>query len=545
MKLDLSKFKKLHSDKNFTTMQHEDGHSLKIAHSALSHKVRKQLEQLPAADTAQANTQSQTEAMHPAQNFDDGGEVADLPASSAPPPPTADDPELAAPSDSPPSSAPPESDEQDTGPTLDAQKEGDKIKDLYKTSTIDPISIPSSYSNNGATSDANVPHAYTMGQQAINQQAAAAGNLGREQAAVADKHMQDISEAKANVETHYNDLNTELNNWKQDVADQKIDPNRYMSNMGTTQRVLTGLGLFIGGLGGSTQVQDFLNKQIDRDIDAQKANIGKQENLMSINLRQFGNETQAADMSRMQMLAFYQAQAEKMAASAQTPQAQANAKQALAQMEMEQAKYQQQFAVTQALKGSADPTSGAGSEGAYKQMLNAASVVSPEAYKDAQAKYIPGVGVASRPVDKEDFQTFTAMNELRRTLSRADTFARTNGTVAPGTVAAQEAADIQNKLQLSMGELVNLKRINEFEAKKYTDMAQNPGQWRTAAARQSFKDLAQDANDREGALSSSLGVKRFSDAPSIQAPQVSTNAETRTVNGVQYQKVQGGWKKVS
>lgn len=45
--LNLSKFKKIGSDKNCTTLKHDDGHELKIAHGNVSSKMREQLEKLP------------------------------------------------------------------------------------------------------------------------------------------------------------------------------------------------------------------------------------------------------------------------------------------------------------------------------------------------------------------------------------------------------------------------------------------------------------------------------------------------------------------
>src|ERR1700761_6200834 len=55
----MSKFKKVSSDKTCTTMRHEDGHEIKIAHKALSALQRKQLEKMPAVE-----------------HFDDGGTAA-------------------------------------------------------------------------------------------------------------------------------------------------------------------------------------------------------------------------------------------------------------------------------------------------------------------------------------------------------------------------------------------------------------------------------------------------------------------------------------
>ena len=45
--LDLSKLKKVSSDKDSTTFSHADGHSVKVAHSGLSPKMRKEMEAIP------------------------------------------------------------------------------------------------------------------------------------------------------------------------------------------------------------------------------------------------------------------------------------------------------------------------------------------------------------------------------------------------------------------------------------------------------------------------------------------------------------------
>lgn len=54
-KLDLSKFKKVSSDKDFTVMRHKDGHEIKIAHKPLSAETRSELDGIkPMADGGEA-----------------------------------------------------------------------------------------------------------------------------------------------------------------------------------------------------------------------------------------------------------------------------------------------------------------------------------------------------------------------------------------------------------------------------------------------------------------------------------------------------------
>lgn len=63
--LDLSKFKKVSSDRNTTTLRHEHGHEIRLAHIALSPNTRRQLDRLPT---------------HGDQQFESGGSVASDPS---------------------------------------------------------------------------------------------------------------------------------------------------------------------------------------------------------------------------------------------------------------------------------------------------------------------------------------------------------------------------------------------------------------------------------------------------------------------------------
>lgn len=62
--LDLSKFKKLYADGGCTTLKHKDGHELRIAHRALSDKMRKELENLPMAEGGNVDKETFQEGVH-------------------------------------------------------------------------------------------------------------------------------------------------------------------------------------------------------------------------------------------------------------------------------------------------------------------------------------------------------------------------------------------------------------------------------------------------------------------------------------------------
>ena len=82
------------------------------------------------------------------------------------------------------------------------------------------------------------------------------------------------------------------------VADGKIDPNHFWSSMDDGHRILAALSLALGSFGasrthGPNTAWEMIKGQIANDIDAQKANLGKQQNLLS-HYMQKGRDLQSA-----------------------------------------------------------------------------------------------------------------------------------------------------------------------------------------------------------------------------------------------------------
>jgi hypothetical protein len=67
----------------------------------------------------------------------------------------------------------------------------------------------------------------------------------------------------------------------------KVDPNRMYGNLSTGNKIASSVALFLGAFGagasgGPNLAMDVLNKAIDRDIDAQKANIDTKKNAIDL-----------------------------------------------------------------------------------------------------------------------------------------------------------------------------------------------------------------------------------------------------------------------
>lgn len=102
----------------------------------------------------------------------------------------------------------------------------------------------------------------------------------REQAAK-DSAAAEVYTKDMNVR-HMNSLNEDtgkLSRLLDKYANASIDPNHYWANLGTGGTILAGIGLALGAMGaradGVNRAAQVINTAIDRDIDAQKANISK------------------------------------------------------------------------------------------------------------------------------------------------------------------------------------------------------------------------------------------------------------------------------
>lgn len=152
---------------------------------------------------------------------------------------------------------------------------------------------------------------YGLANLGLNQQLGALkGIAGTSQAQAAleskayEQQLQQQQAAQKIYEQHYNDLTAQREKYKASYMSQEPDPNRFVHSLSTGQKIMTTIGLILGGLGSggdpskNTGLQ-MLNKQIDNDIDAQKQELGKKHNLLAENFQDFNNLDHATAVTRM------------------------------------------------------------------------------------------------------------------------------------------------------------------------------------------------------------------------------------------------------
>lgn len=392
MKFDLSRFKKMKSDAQSTTLQHPDGHEITIAHKALSPKMKEQLSALPAStpvamkDGGETLDKADDDKWEPAKK-----EVEVAPSASdaiSALPSFIDAPQAAAPATIADGAVSPQdlqAASNDVAAKLGPQ--GAQAVDQAAGQANQTVSLlppgspesanaaPAATSGTSATpppasSQAPSPAATTGGASSptpsveggyntqmagINAEAKAKGDLGNAQAGILQAQAPIQRQALQVAQDNFKAANDEYNAFIQDYKNGHVDPNHYMANRTTGQKIATAIGLILGGIGGGLTGQEnpalkFVNAQIDRDIDAQKAELGKKENLLSANLRHFGNLKDAAEATAAMQKGIAATQLEAAAAKAQSPLAKAQALKAAGELQSQNVMAFQNMAMRKTLE---------------------------------------------------------------------------------------------------------------------------------------------------------------------------------------------------
>lgn len=372
MKMDASKFKKLSSDEKKTVFQHPRGHKIEIVHAALSPKMRKDLQAIPGyADGGDVKPDEPwyMKAYHAVDN------ALTLPDERA-----AEQKKTAQQADMAELNK-----MADAAPAVPVRM-GALAPQANAAPAVGLASVPQqapaaatapSLQNQDALGMDAYANSYMKGvneqKAGFSQEAAAQQGLGQQQMAVEQEQQQWAKQAVQDYQAHYQQLNQEYANVVKDVQNQHINPQHYMENMSGGKKAATIIGMLLSGIGSGLTHQEnmafkMLNQQIDRDVDAQKANLGKSENLLNANLKQFGNLHDATQMTYAMQNGIYASKLRQAAAQAAGPMAKARALQLAGQLDAQAAPIIQQIAMKKAVLGGMNGVSDPASKIRYGSM---------------------------------------------------------------------------------------------------------------------------------------------------------------------------------
>lgn len=186
-------------------------------------------------------------------------------------------------------------------------------------------------------------------QTELSQTAKISGDLAAQNQAA----MKQLQDAHASIEAENAPLRAAIMN-------QKIDPNRLWNSSSTGNKIAASIGLILGGIGaglthGPNAALDVMQKAIDRDVDSQKADLGKKQTLYSMNMDRYKNADQAYAATMLNYGNVAKALIDQTAARSGSQSAMSQAQLMGAQIDERLAPIQQKLAIDKVSMQNADP----------------------------------------------------------------------------------------------------------------------------------------------------------------------------------------------
>lgn len=225
-------------------------------------------------------------------------------------------------------------------------------------------------------------------EQGLKGEAAAAGAQGQAEASSAQQAQDNLQHVYQNYQKEFQDASTERMAMVKAIQDQHIDPKHYVQSMSTGSRIANAFGLILGGasagtLGGENPALKVLQSNIDRDIDAQKAELGKKNNLLEANMQRFHNNEAAATMTKSMLNDMMAMRLKQIAGTNIGPMAQARAMQAAGALHANSAQLLGQAAWQEAMFKQMGQGGGPGHQSVDPALLVPMYIQNPEQQKEA------------------------------------------------------------------------------------------------------------------------------------------------------------------
>lgn len=465
-KMDFSGFKKIAQDDHVATFRHEKlGHELRIAHKGLSPKLKGQLDALPI------------------HNFAEGGGVSEADEAEI-------DPSLKA---APPAAAPAPAVEgvyQDTSMGVPAGSGAESTPvstgsaDAPQTKTGDtgpgpanpPNPVNSDPTGAGAALQGQIG---ALGEQKTGQQmiAQAQGNLGTAQAGVEAEHQNQLAVNQANYEKANQELTAERAGIQNDIAKGHIDPTHYLDNMSTGKEIRTGIGLILGGMGaglthGPNLAFQYLQNQIDRDIDSQKSELGKKQNLLQSNLHQTQNLRAASELTRIQTNDIFSSKLRQEADKTANPVARGTMLNIAGMFDNKTAQLQHQYSLTKM------------QQAAFSGNGQASPLVMESLPPDQRERAVqmPGGGLRLATTKKGAEEVREQLQTIQPIFDSLDQLASLGpSALIGGTPANQKAKAIQAQLIPEVNSNAGLKRLSAEDIGNIREMFTDPTKFSSLA----------------------------------------------------------------
>lgn len=291
-------------------------------------------------------------------------------------------------------------------------------------------------------------------QKAAIEAGKAAGQIAEERGNAEAQAAAQMQELQAHMQSRHQESMDEMAAQRRAIQAGQIDPERYWkgdpkTGEGSHSKVAAGIGMILAGFNPTNQPNaaiNYINTQIDRNIQAQKGNLESQHNLLKASMDQYNNETVATQTAKILMTDAAAHQILAAGAKSQNKLAQQNAMMAAGKLQQENSVRAQALAQYKTMLGliapqgqhqqgnqAANPMQ---QEEAFKRRTSALRFMGQEGMaKDMEAKHVPGIGDASREVPNDAREKILGHQKLEGGLADLQNFVKNNTTLIPGTPA--------------------------------------------------------------------------------------------------------------
>ena len=244
------------------------------------------------------------------------------------------------------------------------------------------------------------------------------------------------------------DLHSKFDDTATQVANGQIDPTHWWTSKSTGNQILTAVGMLFSGAGMGVaghpeMASNAINNAIDRDIDAQKANLANKNTLLGKYNDMYNNLPQAEAAARLTMQAGVEGMINQQAMKLNSADAMNTAQIANSQRRMALLPQMEGLArgqVMSNLYGGMAKTGVApsGEEQSYQQQMQNMRILNPDLGKDMENKYLPNVGVSRVPIPDKLREDLTTRKDLSDKLGQLEMFSKEHsGTMLNRAVVNQ------------------------------------------------------------------------------------------------------------
>lgn len=359
----------------------------------------------------------------------------------------------------------------------------------------------------------------------IQQQTAAQSGIAKEKEGAYNKFNQDMQKHADSMTAIYKNDEAMLDKYAAEVASGKVNPNRMWQQAGTGAKISASIGLILGGMGagltgGPNQALEVIQKAVDRDIDAQKTNLGKSKSLYSMYMQKYQNHRLADAATRSAMGAAISGQVAQLEARYGTPMAQAQGQMLQAQIKEKTLPNKIEMAKLQTVMNAGRDAN-----------IDPASLVKFAVPESHQKKAFDEIQTAqnTRHMSKNITDAFEEAAKENTILRTGAGKLRT-----PGSVYA-----LHQHMQPTFQDLEGTVRQAAMD-NTFVNVTPMPGdsEHKIRQKRQALREYLKSKMSAPTAKGFNIDLSKFESTKPLEFDEI------QSMGGAKYKKVQGGWKRV-